>query len=122
MRLWRDSFTPAAGEECAGLAALPDLADDFSFRAKNPEHANELSRVYAFSFDATLSHGKLTSGAPGLTEAAQRLARGIVSSLLRDDAKSILQQFENYSRSELMGDEWSPEQVVKTAHTKETTP
>jgi cation diffusion facilitator CzcD-associated flavoprotein CzcO len=119
--LWRDSFTPAAGEECAGLASLPDLADDFSFRAKNPQHAAELSRVYAFSFDATLSHGKLTSGAPGLTEAAQRLARGIVSSLLRDSAQSILQQFEDYSRSELQGNEWSPEQVVTTAHTKEAT-
>ncbi|MFT9441308.1 MAG: NAD(P)/FAD-dependent oxidoreductase [Acetobacter papayae] len=122
VRLWQDSFTPAAGEDCAGLAALPDLADDFSFKAKSPEHAAELSRVYAFSFDATLSHGKLTSGAPGLTEAAQRLARGIVSSLLRDDAEIILKQFEDYSRSELQGNEWSPEQVVTTAHTKETTP
>lgn len=122
VRLWRDSFTPAAGEDCAGLAALPDLADDFSFRAKNPEHAAELSHVYAFSFDATLSHGKLTSGAPGLTEAAQRLARGIVSSLLREDAKFVLQQFNDYSRSELLGNEWSPEQVVTTANTKEATP
>ncbi|MBO1326306.1 NAD(P)/FAD-dependent oxidoreductase [Acetobacter sp. TBRC 12305] len=122
IRLWRDSFTPALGENCPGLAALPDLADDFSFRAKNHQHALNLSHVYAFSFDATLSHGKLTSGAPGLTEAAQRLARGVVSSLLREDAQIVLTQFSEYSRSELLGNEWSPEQVVTTSNKKEATP
>jgi len=115
LRRWSDRFQPDAGEESMALGASPDLAPDFAFQAREPRDQGWVSHLYCFSFDATLTHGKLTSGVPALTEAANRLVRGVASSLLAEDAERYLNVFRAYDRAELRGDEWCPEQIVAGA-------
>ncbi|MFS3133946.1 NAD(P)-binding domain-containing protein [Gluconacetobacter sacchari] len=112
IRLWADHYVPAPDEESSHLGMAPYLGRDFSFQARDPADDEALSRLYCFTFDAVLSHGKLTSGVPALTEAAGRLARGVAASFLREDGKRHLDAFRDYSRPELTGDEWHPTQVV----------
>ncbi|QZN97526.1 NAD(P)-binding domain-containing protein [Symbiopectobacterium purcellii] len=105
---WRDRYHPAADQQHDGLASAPYLGKHFELLPKPGVDAEPatISTLYCFAFPAVLSHGKLTSGIPSIAEGAQRLTRGIVSSLLREDRAELLARFQAYDTPELLGDEW----------------
>ena len=116
--LWDDHYTPPAGEESKSLGQSPYLAPDFSFVAREDSDKEPLSRIYCLCFASVLSHGKLTSGAPAMDEAVQRLVHGVAASFLRENSQDWLNIFREFDRPELLGDEWHPEQIVNGTSTK----
>jgi cation diffusion facilitator CzcD-associated flavoprotein CzcO len=106
IRLWRDRFTPAAGQESEELAFSPDLAPDFSFQEKVPGECPALARIHAFNYPATLSHGKLTGDIPAISAGAKRLSRGIARSLFIEDRETHFERLVAFDTPELLGDEW----------------
>lgn len=115
---WRDRYTPPAGESHDGLAAAPYLGAHFELLPKPGQTSpgDGLSALYCFAFPAVLSHGKLTSGIPAIAEGAQRLTRGIVSSLLVEDRAALLARFHAYDTPELLGDEWHDSETGTEIH------
>jgi cation diffusion facilitator CzcD-associated flavoprotein CzcO len=107
IRLWRDSFTPPQGAEDDMLAASPDLGGAFELQERAPDACPGLNRISAFNYAAVLSHGKLTSGIPSISDGAQRLAQGLVRSLFVEDQDEFVARFAAYDRPELLGDEWT---------------
>ena len=116
---WRDRYTPPADRRHDGLAAAPYLGQHFELL---PKHGQEndgpaLSSIFCFAFPAVLSHGKLTSGIPAISEGAQRLTRGIVRSLLAQDRHHVIARFHAYATPELAGDEWrEAENPLEVSH------
>jgi cation diffusion facilitator CzcD-associated flavoprotein CzcO len=108
IRRWADSYTPPPEEADPGLAAHPDLGPGFEFQERVPGACPGLSRITCFAFPAVLSHGKLTSGVPSVTDGARRLAEGIARGLFVEDRERIRAAFEAYATPELLGDEWTP--------------
>jgi len=113
VRLWRDGFVPGAGEESEELSASPDLAPDFAFRERVPGECPALSRIHAFNYPATLSHGKLTGDIPAISAGARRLAQGIARSLFVEDRETHFARLQAYDTPELLGDEWPEERVTR---------
>jgi len=66
-----------------------------------------LSHISAFNYAAVLSHGKLTSGIPSISDGVQRLAQGLARSLFVEDRDPFVARFEAYDKPELHGDEWT---------------
>jgi len=108
IRTWADSYAPPPGEEDAGLAASPDLGPGFEFQQRAPGGCPGLERIHCFTFPAVLTHGKLTSGIPSVSDGARRMAEAIARSLFVEDRAAFLAAFEAYGRPELLGDEWRP--------------
>ncbi|MDB5914853.1 MAG: NAD(P)/FAD-dependent oxidoreductase [Ramlibacter sp.] len=108
VRVWQDRFTAPPGEDDAELAGSPDLGPLFEFQPKSPGACPGLDRIHCFNYAATLSHGAATGDIPQISDGAQRLARGLASRLLADDAALHYAAMERYAEPELLGDEWTP--------------
>ena len=108
IRRWSDSYTPPPGEEDEGLAASPDLGPGFEFRERVPGACPGLERICCFTYPAVLSHGKLTSGIPSVSEGARRVAEHVARSLFVEDRERIYAIFTGHAVPELHGDEWTP--------------
>ncbi|MGX9962005.1 NAD(P)-binding domain-containing protein [Roseomonas sp. F4] len=108
IRRWSDSYTPPAAEADAMLGTSPDLAPGFEFQQRAPGACPGLERIVCFAFPAVLTHGKLTSGIPSVSDGARRLAEAMVRSLFVEDRARIYATFEAYDTPELLGDEWTP--------------
>jgi cation diffusion facilitator CzcD-associated flavoprotein CzcO len=107
IRLWQDSFSPPVDQANAALALSPYLGPAFELQERHPGECPALPHITAFNYPAVLSHGKLTSGIPSVSEGAQRLARGIAGGLFREDGAAHFARFATHDRSELRGDEWT---------------
>jgi cation diffusion facilitator CzcD-associated flavoprotein CzcO len=108
IRRWSDSYRPPPEERDDGLAAAPDLGPGFEFQERVPGACPGLTRIACFNFPAVLSHGKLTSGIPSVSEGARRLAEAMARSLFVEDRARIYERFAGYDVPELRGDEWQP--------------
>ncbi|WP_439598999.1 NAD(P)-binding domain-containing protein [Falsiroseomonas sp.] len=108
IRRWSDSYTPPAEEADAMLGTSPDLAPGFEFQQRIPGACPGLERIACFAFPAVLTHGKLTSGIPSVSDGARRLAEAMARSLFVEDRAKIYAKFEAYDTPELLGDEWTP--------------
>jgi cation diffusion facilitator CzcD-associated flavoprotein CzcO len=86
--LWRDRFTPPAGEENAELSDFPFLGPGFEFLEKTPGAAPFLRHIRCFNYAATLSHSALSGDIPGLEIGARRLARHLVDDLFTTDVEA----------------------------------
>jgi len=106
VRLWRDRFPAPEGLESEELSTSPDLAPDFSFQERVAGECPALSRIHAFNYPATLSHGKLTGDIPAISAGARRLSRGIARSLFVEDREVHFERLRAYDVPELLGDEW----------------
>ncbi|NKC29885.1 NAD(P)-binding domain-containing protein [Falsiroseomonas selenitidurans] len=106
IRRWSDSYAPPAEEQDALLGTSPDLGPGFEFQQRTPGACPGLERIACFAFPAVLTHGKLTSGIPSVSDGARRLAEALVRSLFVEDRARIRAQFEAYDTPELLGDEW----------------
>ena len=107
IRLWRDRFSPAPGLEDEALGWSPDLGPGFELQERVAGACPGLGHISAFNYPAVLSHGKLTSGIPSVSEGAQRLAQGILRGLFVEDAAWLEARFDAYATPELLGDEWT---------------
>ncbi len=108
IRRWADAYTPPPGEEDAGLAASPYLGPSYEFLERIPGACPGLERIICFTFPAVLSHGKLTSGIPSVSDGARRVAEGLARSIFVEDRAKIRAAFDAYATPELLGDEWQP--------------
>lgn len=112
IRLWRDSFTPPEGAEDDMLAASPDLGPAFELQERVADACPGLDRISVFNYAAVLSHGKLTSGIPSISDGAQRLAQGLVRSLFVEDRDEFVARFKAFDKPELLGDEWTDADAI----------
>ncbi|GAB3629811.1 FAD-dependent urate hydroxylase [Pandoraea terrae] len=108
VRLWRDRYTPAAGDEDTELSDSPDLGPVFEFQEKTPGACPGLDRVHCFCYPATLTHGALSGDIPAISEGAKRLAQGLAATLYREDAEQHFAIMQAYVEPEVFGDEWTP--------------
>jgi cation diffusion facilitator CzcD-associated flavoprotein CzcO len=106
--LWRDVYTPPAGEENRELGGFPYLSPDFSFRERRPGTAPWLNDIYCFNYGATASLGKISGDIPGISEGAGWLVREIAASFYREDIEAHWQRLNDYTKPELQGHEWQP--------------
>lgn len=104
--LWRDVYTPPPELEHEELGNFPYVGPDFAFREKEPGTAPWVERIHCFNFGATVSMGKVSGDIPGISEGASWLAGGIARSLYREDVERHWQALQDYSKPELLGDEW----------------
>ncbi|MGS1096309.1 NAD(P)-binding domain-containing protein (plasmid) [Aquamicrobium terrae] len=105
--LWRDRFTPPAGQENTDLGKFPYLADDFSFLEREPGQAPWLANIHSFNSSAAASLGKVSGDIPGISEGAAWLAREIAAKLYVENFDQYWQQLLDYDMPELCGDEWT---------------
>ncbi len=115
IRLWRDRPTMPAAMANEELETSPDLGPAFEFLERVPGACPALARLHCFNFAATLSHGKLTGDIPGISEGAERLARGIVTALFVADRARHFADLEAFDTPELLGDEWSDDAAAAEA-------
>ena len=104
--LWRDVYTPPPELAHKELGGFPYVGQDFAFRERVPGSAPWLRRIHCFNFGATLSMGKVSGDIPGISEGANWLASGIARALYREDVETHWQALQEYSKPELLGDEW----------------
>jgi cation diffusion facilitator CzcD-associated flavoprotein CzcO len=107
IRRWADSYTPPPEERDEGLAQHPDLGPGFELQERVSGACPGIDRIACFTFPAVLSHGKLTSGIPSVSEGARRLAEAMARSLFVEDRARIYARFAAYDVAELQGDEWT---------------
>lgn len=109
IQTWGERYRPAPADAHAGLAASPYLGPHFEFlpRPGLPEsEAQAVGHIHCFAYPAVMSHGKITSGIPSISDGAQRLARGIARSLFVEDRAKHISRFRQFDTPELLGDEW----------------
>lgn len=106
IRMWKDGAAVGLPPS-ESLAASPDLGSSFELQEKTPGECPLLSSIYSFNFPANLTHGKLSGDIPAVSEGADRLARGIVSTLFVEDIGIHYDKLLAYDEPELLGDEWS---------------
>ena len=84
--LWRDRFTPPAGEQSDELARHPYLGTAFEFMEREPGTAPFLSRLHAFTYGALPSLGLTGAAILGMKYGVPRLVNGLVRDLFLEDA------------------------------------
>ena len=113
--LWRDRYAPPPGEEDSELANFPYLNADFTFAARHPDRAGWLSNIYCFNYGASASLGKVSGDIPGISEGAAWMTREIAATLYREDVETHWQSLQDYSKPELLGDEWTASEIEEAA-------
>ena len=115
IELWRDRYTPPANERSEDLANFPYLNRDFTFRERDPGAAPWLKHIYCFNYGASASLGKVSGDIPGISEGAAWLAREMAATLYREDVAAYFQGMIDYSKPELLGDEWTASEIAAEA-------
>jgi hypothetical protein len=113
--LWKDRYTPPADESHDELGQFPYLAGDFSFQEREAGSAPWLAHIHCFNYGATVSLGKVSGDIPGISEGAAWLAKGIASRLYGEDVAIHYQAMLDYSKPELLGDEWTRSELEEAA-------
>ena len=83
--LWRDRYTPPAGEEDELLGAYPYLGPDFAFLERVPGEAPLLADIHVFGIGATMSFGPSGSSINAMTTAVRRWSAGLTRGLFAGD-------------------------------------
>ncbi len=109
VRLWKDRFEPALGEEDEELAAFPDLGPAFEFQPRTPGACPGLERIHCFCYPAALSLGVITGDIPAISEGSQRLAADLAGMLYVEDVDSHFARMQAFAEPEVFGDEWHDE-------------
>lgn len=83
--LWRDRYTPPAGEENEALLDYPYLGEGFEFTEKEPGAAPHVGSIYCYTNAAQLSFGRLIGDIPTIKWGIPHLAKAIGDSLFFED-------------------------------------
>jgi FAD-dependent urate hydroxylase len=113
--LWRDRFTPPAGEESELLARHPYLGPAFEFTEREPGTAPFLARLHNFTLGAMPSMGLTGAATTGIKYGVPRLVGGLVRDLFREDAASYYQDLLAYAEPELKTLDTAAEWIDKMA-------
>ncbi len=106
VRLWRDRWIAAPGQEDEELSASPDLGGDFQFQPRENHPCPGLERVHCFSYPAALSLGVITGDIPAISEGATQLATSLAGLLWAEDIEHHFARMQAYAEPEVFGDEW----------------
>lgn len=109
VRLWQDRYEHPAGLEDQELSQSPDLGDLFEFQPKQPGACPGLERIHCFNYAGALSQGAGAGDIPQISDGAQRLARGLATRFLVEDAAHHFVELTRYAEQELDGSEWKPD-------------
>jgi cation diffusion facilitator CzcD-associated flavoprotein CzcO len=121
IRVWKDRYRPAGGEEDAELAESPDLGRAFEFQPRAGAHCPGLERVHCLTYPATLSLGVITGDIPAISEGALQLADTLAGLLYAEDIAHHMARLEAYAEPEIFGDEWIAEPLPCQPRTKTST-
>jgi len=99
--LWKERFTPPAGEEHSMLGEFPYLGVDYQFLVKTPGEAPWLGRVFAFNFSGAVSMGPHSTSISGHKYALPRLVRGLTQRLFLDQEESVMPDLVAYDEIDL---------------------
>jgi len=99
--LWRDRFTPPAGEESDLLARHPYLGGAFEFTERVKGEAPYLRNLHNFTLAAMPSLGLTGSAITGIKYGVPRLVGGIARDLFREDAEQYYMSLLSYDEQEL---------------------
>lgn len=97
--LWRDRFTPPAGEEDAMLARHPYLGPAFELQERAPGAAPHLRRIHVFNNGAIPSLGPVCNGVTGLKYGAPKIVAGIARAFFLEDADRHLGDLMRYEET-----------------------
>ncbi|OQM74631.1 NAD(P)-binding domain-containing protein [Manganibacter manganicus] len=107
IRTWADGrHTPDMGPPRQGMSEAPDLGPHFEFRERVPGSCPILAHIHCFNDAAMLTHGKVSGDIPAVSAGADRLVRGIATSLFAEDVETHFANLIAYDTPELLGDEW----------------
>jgi cation diffusion facilitator CzcD-associated flavoprotein CzcO len=104
IRVWKDRYTPPAGDDDAELAESPDLGADFEFLPRPGAVCPGLERVHCLSYPATLSLGVISGDIPAISEGALQLADKLAGLLYAEDVALHYARMEAYAEPEILGD------------------
>ena len=122
IRVWKDRYTPAIGDEDDELAESPDLGPAFEFQPRAGAHCPGLDRVHTLTYPATLSLGVVTGDIPAISEGALHFADTIAALLYAEDIETHYARMQAYAEPEIYGDEWVAEPLpCQTNATKTST-
>lgn len=94
--LWRDRYTPPAGEEDELLGAYPYLGADYAFQERVPGSAPFLADIHLFGIGATMSFGPSGSSINAMTTAVPKLVAGVTRGLFAGDLQRHWQALQDY--------------------------
>ena len=100
--LWRDRFTPPAGETNALLGSHPYLDSNFAFLECAPGANPALRRLHDFTFGATPSMDLSGASISGMKYGVARLVPGLARDLFIEDAALHLDSLMTYDAPELV--------------------
>jgi cation diffusion facilitator CzcD-associated flavoprotein CzcO len=106
IRIWKDRYQPATGDDDSELAESPDLGPAFEFQPKDGRQCPGLERVHCLSYPATLSLGVITGDIPAISDGAQQLADTLAGLLYAEDIEYHYARMQAYAEPEIFGDEW----------------
>jgi cation diffusion facilitator CzcD-associated flavoprotein CzcO len=95
--LWRDRYTPPAGEESERLGAYPYLGPDYAFLERVPGEAPYLADIHLFGIGATMSFGPSASSINAMTTAVPKLVLGVTRGLFAGDLQRHWQSVQDYN-------------------------
>lgn len=78
----------------------------YQFLEKQPGSLPGLERIHCFNYAAALSQGASAGDIPQVSDGAQRLASGLIASLLEEDIDQHYARLQQYAEPELYGNEW----------------
>ncbi len=85
--LWRDRYTPPAGEDWEPMGTYPYLDKSFAFQEKQPGAAPWLHHIHCFSLGTKPSLGLSAASATAMRYGVPRLVQGLTRQLFADDAE-----------------------------------
>lgn len=94
--LWRDRFTPPAGEESGDLASHPYLGPGFELQPRTPGEKDWLTRIHMFNGAATPSMGPVSNGVTGIKFGLLRIVEAMTGSLFSETAGDFLRDLASY--------------------------
>ncbi|BBF85008.1 nucleoside-diphosphate-sugar epimerases [Aquitalea magnusonii] len=106
VRLWQDHYPSLPGAPDRELAGSPYLGSLYQFLEKQPGSLPGLERIHCFNYAAALSQGASAGDIPQVSDGAQRLASGLIASLLAEDVDQHYARLQQYDEPELDGSEW----------------
>jgi FAD-dependent urate hydroxylase len=98
--LWRDRYTPPAGEEHEDLSRHPYLGSHFEFTEKTPGTIPPLNTVFNYTFGCLLSMGFGGASISGMKYSLPRIVAGITRYLYQADSSAFYSSLCAYDTEE----------------------